>query len=219
MAMNPGSHMIGYIALRRLIGFTGMGLPFALFLARLIQGGPLPGSISGYYYAGELCQSILVGALCAIGYFLSTYRGYDKDYIPVRLAAVFAIGVAFFPTRPDVVSTQFNDVIGIFHGVFAALMFLSLAYISFFLFTKTNKWYGSPDPYTAERFKRKRQRNVLYRVCGIIMAGAIILMPILPRIEAIEFLCPMFWLESITVVSFGISWLVKGMAILPDKQD
>jgi hypothetical protein len=28
---------------------------------------------------------------------------------------------------------------------------------------------------------------------------------------------PVFWLESISVVAFGISWLVKGEAILNDE--
>jgi hypothetical protein len=95
-------HMIGYIALRRLIGIVGLLFPFILMIAyKIMNQGPLPGSISDYYYANEVCQSILVGSLCLIGGFLFTYRGYDKDYIPVRLASIFAIGVAFFPTIPN----------------------------------------------------------------------------------------------------------------------
>jgi uncharacterized membrane protein len=33
----------------------------------------------------------------------------------------------------------------------------------------------------------------------------------------LQALNPVFWLESIAVVAFGVSWLVKGEAILKDK--
>jgi hypothetical protein len=222
------AQMIGYLALRRLIGIIGVAFPFVLLIAKVIQEpGSIPGSISDYYYATDLTRSILVGALCAIGFFLSTYRGYDKDYIPVRMAALFAVGVAFFPTIPAN-PTSFNNVIGIFHGIFAGLMFLSLAYISYFLFTKTNKYqtiseaYNAAAPATRGRnlyvglsTRRKRQRNVVYRTCGIIMAVAMLL--IYPLTHWIHVPQAMYWLETIIVVAFGISWLVKGETILKDK--
>ncbi|MDD5700445.1 MAG: hypothetical protein PHU23_00220 [Dehalococcoidales bacterium] len=202
-------NMIGYLALRRLIGIVGLVFPFAMLICQKIQNPllPLPGSISAYYYATDLTRSILVGALCAIGVFLSTYRGYDQDYIPVRLAAIFAVGVAFFPTVP-IHPSGFNNLIGYFHGVFAALMFLTLAYISLFLFTKSSGIWLS---------RRKRARNLVYRTCGIIMVVAMVLIyPLTHWCKPIEFLHPMFWLETIIVVSFGVSWLVKGETLLRD---
>ena len=206
------SHMIGYLTLRKLIGFISFGLPFALIITNNIQNpGIFPGSISSYYYASDICRSILVGALCLISGFLLTYQGYDKDYIPVRISAVFTVGVAFFPTNP-INPNYFNNIIGIFHGVFAALMFLSLAYISLFLFprTKKNKAYNMT--------RRKKQRNIIYRVCGFIIVGSIVLMPVLTQIQAIDFIKPMFLLETLVLLAFGIAWLVKGQTILIDKK-
>jgi hypothetical protein len=205
-------HMIGYIALRRLIGIVGLLFPFILMIAyKIMNQGPLPGSISDYYYANEVCQSILVGSLCLIGGFLFTYRGYDKDYIPVRLASIFAIGVAFFPTIPNNPSS-FNNLIGIFHGAFAGLMFFSLAIISLFVFTRTE------NRKSWNMTKRKKQRNIIYRTCGIIMLGAMVLIPVLIHIPLLKPLHPMYWLETIVVFFFSISWLIKGETILRDKK-
>jgi putative copper export protein len=65
-------------------------------------------------------------------------------------------------------------------------------------------------------------RNRIYRICGAAMAVCIVLM-------ALYFILPgsiggplsrynaVFWLETIAIVSFGISWLVKGEAILKDE--
>ena len=36
-------------------------------------------------------------------------------------------------------------------------------------------------------------------------------------VEAVEAWNPAFWLESIALIAFGISWAVKGQAILADQ--
>jgi hypothetical protein len=39
----------------------------------------------------------------------------------------------------------------------------------------------------------------------------------LPAVKPlVERLTPVFWLESVAVVAFGVSWLVKGETILKD---
>jgi len=91
-------------------------------------------------------------------------------------------------------------------------LFLTLTFFSLFLFTRTS---GNPTP-------QKLQRNMVYRVCGIIMLAAILLVPILHFLPeswtaGIMQLDPVFWLEAIAVVAFGLSWLTKGEAILSDK--
>ena len=47
----------------------------------------------------------------------------------------------------------------------------------------------------------------------------IALKAVLPKniAEHVDKLDPMFWLESLAVVAFGISWLTKGEAILKDE--
>jgi hypothetical protein len=46
-----------------------------------------------------ILRGVLAGSLWAIGIFLMSYRGYQKrDEMAGRLACVFALGVALFPT-------------------------------------------------------------------------------------------------------------------------
>jgi hypothetical protein len=141
-------------------------------------------------------------------------RGYDrKDKIAGRLACVFAIGVALFPTTPDTGATSRDQLIGILHLSFAALLFLTLAYFSLALFTKT-----APDK---KPTGRKLQRNTVYRVCGYTILVSIFLMVVvaLPAVKTlVERLTPLFWLECVAVVAFGVSWLTKGETILKDQQ-
>lgn len=194
--------LVDYLALRKVIGFIGLLLPFVLMIGyKIFVGGILPGSISDYYWTKM--GDVFVGALVSIGVFLSTYRGYDDDYISVRLAALGMIGVALFPTE--------NSPIGIVHGAFAALTFVSLAYISLFVFTRT---HGVKALMT----KRKKERNIVYRICGIVMLADLALVPFLTTRSDLQSLHPMYWLETIALVAFGISWLVKGAFIFKDAE-
>jgi hypothetical protein len=216
------SEMIGYIWLRRLIGIVGMAFPLALLVTVLIMGGPVPGSISDYYYSNRVCISILECSLGLIGGFLLCYRGYDRDYIPVRIAGAAMLLVVFFPTIPAH-PTHANNIVGIFHGISAATTFITLAYISFFLFTKTEKPYKSHAGTAATNWMvypkmtaRKRERNVIYRTCGIVMAAAMVMIFLNLRWFHVPY--GMYSLEWIIVGAFAFSWLVKGKTILRDKQ-
>lgn len=194
------SLVMQYLALRRLIGIIGMAMPFALIIGEaILQPGPLPGSISAYYYTDM--GRVLVGCLCAIACFLVVYRGYNRDYIAFRIAAVCAVGVAWFPTGPNVV--------GIFHGIFAAGMFITLAYVCLMIFPRTG---GETWP-----LRRKRERDTIYRICGYVIVTCIILELPAVKLQALAPLHPTFWLETIAVEAFGASWLVKGQAILRDN--
>ncbi len=208
------SLVFSYLALRKAIGFLGIALPFTVSLGALIffQTG-IRSSVSSYYYTGM--RDVLVGALWAIGFFLLSYRGYERaDDIAGNLACVFAVGTAVFPTAPDTNTSAVATWIGYIHYLFAALFFLTLIYFSLFLFTKTN-----PSRLPT---RRKLQRNRVYRVCGYAMAVCILLIPIYSFLPAREVLPlkaynPVFWLETIAIVTFGISWLTKGEAILKDE--
>jgi hypothetical protein len=151
--------------------------------------------------------------MCAIGIFLMSYRGYDRrDARAGRFAFVCAIGVALFPTTPLPPATPDQKLIGGIHLTFAALLFLTLAYFSLMLFTET-------DPNKTPT-RQKLKRNVVYRVSGYIMLACIALIAVaaLPPIKSlVERFEPRFWLESIAIVAFGISWLTKGEAILKDQ--
>ena len=204
--------VLSYLSLRKAVGIIGCALPLVLAFGKMLLQGPgIQGSISCYYYTDM--RNVFVGSLCAIGVFLMSCRGYDrKDEIAGYLACVFAIGVAFFPTTPCMRPTSGHDLIGILHLTFAALLFLTLAYFSLALFTKTNP-DKKPTP-------RKLHRNKVYRGCGYTILGCIFLMGVvaLPPVKTlVERLTPVFWLESAAIVAFGFSWLTKGETILKDR--
>ncbi len=210
---DPSSLVIGYLTLRKAIGLLGTSLPFVLSLgAFLLFNTGIQASMSSYYHTGR--RDVFVGTLCAIGIFMLSYRGYERqDDVADDLACVFAVGVALFPTtlREDLTTL---DTIGALHLVFAALLFLTLAYFSLFLFTKT-------DP-TKTPTRRKRQRNQVYRTCGYTLVASIALILLLTFLpleikQALSPYHPVYWLESLAVVGFGISWLTKGEAMLGDK--
>ena len=207
------SLVFSYLTLRKAIGFLGIALPFAVSLgALLIFRTGIQSSISSYYYTGT--RDVLVGSLWAIGFFLLSYKGYERiDSIAGKLGCVFALGTALFPTAPDLNPSSSATVIGYFHQGFAGLFFFTLIYYSLFLFTKTRP-HGHPT-------RRKLQRNLVYRVCGITMAVCILLMTIytfLPKStsSSLEGFHPIFWLETTAILAFGISWITKGEAILAD---
>ena len=205
--------VFSYLTLRKTIGILGMALPFVVYLGALIFFDTgMQKSISGYYHTGM--RDVFVGTLCVIGFFLLSYRGYDRlDDMAGDLACVFAVGVALFPTAPGHAASRGACIVGFVHLAFAALFFMTLICFSLFLFTRTDA--------NRQPSRKKLQRNRVYRACGYAMSVCILLIvvcPLLPdevavRVRAYE---PVFWLEAVAIVSFGISWLTKGQAILGD---
>jgi uncharacterized membrane protein len=206
------SLIISYMTLRRLVGFLGIALPFVLVIGGwLIFGVGQQSSISSYYYTPM--RNVFVGTLCVIGFFLLSYRGYErKDNIAGNLACLFAVGVALFPTAPDANVSPRAAIIGHVHLTFAAAFFATLIYFSLCLFTKT-----APD---ARPTRQKLRRNAMYKACGYVMAVCmltILAITLIPGArQALQAYASVFWLEGLAVIAFGISWLTKGEAILGD---
>lgn len=210
---NPNDSLVlSYLELRKSVGVIGIALPFVLVIGKMLLEGPgFLSSISLYYYS--VMGGVFIGAMCANGVFLWSYRGYEvKDAIAGHIAAFCAIGIALFPTTPSTGATAQQVLIGTMHLVFAAGFFATLIYFALVLFRQTNPSIP-PTP-------QKIMRNRVYTVCGYTMIACIVLLAILafmPANPALQALNPVFWLESILVEAFGISWLVKGEAILSDK--
>jgi hypothetical protein len=215
MNQQPGPQdplVLSYLDLRKAVGVIGCALPFVLAFGNMLLQRRffIECSISDYYYTQM--GNVFVGGLCAIGVFLFSVRGYDRrDEVAGRLACLFAVGVALFPTNPCAGGTS---PIGYLHLMFASLLFLTLAYFSLALFTETDP-EKTPTP-------QKLQRNIVYRVCGWTILGCIVLIAVIKLTalkNLVDRLDPIFWLESIAVVSFGFSWLTKGETILKDEED
>jgi hypothetical protein len=200
-----------YLALRRAIGWLGFLLPFAVSLAAAFPHSDEQSSISLYYYTHS--RNILVGVLCAIGVFLLFYKGQQRiDAWLSGLAGAFAIGVAMFPTSPAKDATDLQTHISYVHYTSAALFFAAITGMTLFLFTKTDQ---------AVMSARKQKRNLVYKVCGTIMAVAVLaLLAQAPLSKETKDLLASFrytyWLETAAIVAFGIAWLTKGEAILKE---
>ncbi len=224
-------HLASYLTLRKGIGFLGLALPFILGFGGMLLSEPgLRSSISAYYHTG--LGDVFVGTICVIGIFLFAYKGYEpKDDRAGDFASFCAIGLALFYTFPDMgdpsrgigltlspATADILEKIAAAHFVFAAGFFLTLAYFSICLFTKSDR----------EITPKKRQRNQVYKACGYVMLLALALIALEVLIQILELLPeatlrmiasldPRFWLESIAMLAFGLSWWVKGEAILTDE--
>jgi drug/metabolite transporter (DMT)-like permease len=163
-------------------------------------------SISDYY--GTRSRNLFVGILFAIAFFLFAYRGYDsRDDKAGDLACLFALGVALFP------GTSQSAGVRAVHFLSATALFLVLSYFSLALFTIT-KSGGSPT-------EEKKRRNKLYRACGAIILvciASIALYYLLLSDSDLAALKPVFWLESVALWSFGLSWLTKGETLWQDAK-
>jgi hypothetical protein len=194
---------------RQLIGYIGLVLPLVLIIMAVVRDGVAQWksleSISAYYYTGAVAA--FVGMLVALALFLFTYRGYKNKYhwadrAASIIAAVAAIGVAFFPTAaPEGMDSLswWSPVTGVLHHVFAVILFTMFAVFALWLFRIT--------PADEEITPDKRVRNRVYLFCGIIIVGSIIWAGIAGLNER-----PIFWPESVALIAFAVSWLVKGYA-------
>ncbi len=198
---------VSYLTLRRVVGLMGVLLPVLLALGCLIispQCDGLKESISAYY--GSSMRNLFVGILFTIGWFLFSYKGYEKrDDRAGDLACLFALGVALFPiTNP-------HKWVQVIHLVSAAALFSTLAYFSIVLFTKSD---GNPT-------LRKITRNRIYQICGWIMLvciGLILVFKVFLQGTFIVSLKPTFWLETFALWAFGVSWMTKGKLLWDDVQ-
>ena len=195
--------LVSYLTLRKVVGFLGVLFPIAMLVWGWFVYGKLLGSISDYHILPT--GVVFAGVLWTIAWFLFAYRGYDRrDDRATDLACVLALIVSLAPnTAPGIV--------GKIHLASAAVLFLTFAYISYFLFTKSS---GPMTP-------MKVLRNRVYRVCGVAIVLFIVLIALykwlLEKRGVLASLEPVFWLETFCLWAFGVSWAVKGETILKDR--
>jgi hypothetical protein len=203
-----------YLEHRRAVGVIGILLPFVLWIGGwLIFDVGIQPSISDYYHTPM--RDVLVAALCVIGFFLFAYKGYRStrhDDIVGNLACLFAVIAALCPTAPAEGATTCEKIVGGVHAVSAILFFTMLIVFCLVLFTRT-------DP-TKVPTDRKLMRNKVYKACGAVMAVCVLLIIVSAVARessaALASLNPVFWLEALAIWAFGVSWFVKGEAILGD---
>jgi len=248
-ATNDGLAVISYLRLRKVIGWLAVSLPFLLLLVNFLinksnvlnreffvntkcfttyeANDHWKSSISHYYYSsvGEL----FTGVLIAVALFLFCYKGHKKrsgekglsDNTLTSITGVFALGVVAFPTSSnecitDNLRTFLSSVcIGYIHFTMAALFFIALAIMSMVNFRRTGDRVS---------FGLKKQHK-LFLLCGFMMLFSITLIFVYSvwidgHFKWLDSIHPVFCLEAIALVFFGITWLAKGQvdfSYLPKK--
>jgi MFS family permease len=212
-----------FLSIRKAIGYLAFWLPSVLVVIGLASRDFKP-SISEFYYGNG--RDVFVGTLVAIGVFLLAYTGHKKekgeriapDFLVSKIAGLAILTVAFVPTAGPGSSAKpwlyerFDArlVQGVHLGA-ATLFFLCLAYFSLRLFRRGK-----------ETLPGKKERNRIYRWCGVLIlvsvaASAVVLYSAHQRWipdEVESRWHAIFWLETLGVVSFSVSWLTKGKSIL-----
>ncbi len=202
--------------LRRSVGVIGLGLPFVLAVGNDIfaRRAIVLNSLSAAYFTDM--RDVFVGSMSAIGVFLICYRYAKPDEVVTTIAGVLAIVVALFHTTPDdkaIPVSSTGRLVALVHLSAAGALLLLMAYICLFLFTRTN-------PAVTPVTRQKHVRNGIYYGAGLViivsllLAGASYFLPPSTR-AAVK---PLFWLESLAVIAFGVAWLVKGETIFKDAQ-
>jgi hypothetical protein len=209
MTRKPPQDAVTVRRLRLGVGAVGIALPVVLVVGHVAvtRRFALLDSLSGYYHS-EL-RDVFVGALCAIGVFLISYRYRRPDDLLSTVAGTLAIVVALFPTSfgvPAVAADHGDRVVGVVHQVAAALLFALLAVFCLFLFTRPDR-AGVPPSRAANRF---------YRACGVLILAAIGLALVGTRLPADvrHSLKPVLWCETVAVIAFGAAWVAKSDALL-----
>lgn len=236
------SRLIGdFMSQRRIVGWIGLLLPAVLIAGNTIFTTTLPNSISDYYFTHM--RNILIASLCALGIFLICYSGYDAwDRWLTNVSGFGMIGVALCVPAPDTpvrLSTP-SRIFADLHFCCATAALLAVTFMAL-RFTQSSATPDSPGPGVMNfvraafgltpdgpgepRTPAKQRRDRVYRACGFGMfgtmacAGLANIVPVSAQ-DGIPFL---FIFESLTVMAFGVSWLVKGQsmvlpAALKDKQ-
>jgi len=219
MRLNPS--IITFRSLRIVVGILGITMGFAVVLLGFFQSCKIQDCISDYYYTNV--QDFLVGVLIAVGVFLLCYRGYEKiDTVVNITTGICAIGVATFPDGFAAGKAGIfwlpGSVTMYVHLACAGLFFLLIGFNSMFLFTRTEReknlqgvWCNQPMSVN------KVARNKIYFWCGFIIFFCLVFdalcMTLLSKFVPAHI---SLVLETIMLVAFGVSWLIKGETLLKD---
>lgn len=194
---------------RQLIGWIGLLLPILLWVFAGLRPNDVASawtplrSISAYFYSSAAFA--FVGLLAALSLYLFAYRGFKNrlqiwDKRVARTAATAALFVAAFPTNAPSDALRvpwWQDWFAIAHYSAATLLFASFAVFSLWLFTRRDP--AMPDA------PDKAWRNGVYYFCGVAILASMAGAALLGAHNR-----PIFWPESVALVAFAASWLVKG---------
>ena len=208
-------YVLSFYRVRQALGVLGLAFPCLLLFGGLMHDAKIHPSISDYYHT--TLRDIFVGTLFAIGIFLVSYKGHQRqpgeplsDNLAATLAGIGAFGLAIFPNRfaPETLNIfqyYLEAKASVLHFGSAILFLGAMAYFCLGKFART----------------ADRRRRLIYRWCGwaIIIFGLGATFASILRATGsetwratIETSGIIFWFEAFGIWAFGLSWLVKGKA-------
>ena len=166
-------------------------------------------SVSATFYANS--NIFMIGLLFATSVFFISYRGYDwRDRVCAVIEGVFSFMIIAFPCitpgTPDNVGIfQIPvNVSGVIHNISAAVLFSTFAFNVLFLFR-----LSGPEP-----TEKKKLRNKIYLVCGILICLFIVLQLATTIINFMPDNIPCTMINEFGMLeSFGFAYFVKSEAI------
>jgi hypothetical protein len=163
-------HMLyTYKCLRYGAGIIAFGFPILVYVYGKFCGIELQNSISAYYWADMLRAPVrvwFIGVLFSLASLFYVYKGYsEKENIAFNLAAVFAIGVAYFPMPwgCGALCPKFTV-----HGFCAFALFACLVYVIFRRSGDTLDQLDDPDQ--IESYKTKYRRAAIAMTASPVVA-------------------------------------------------
>ncbi len=203
-----------YLQIRRSIGVLGMLMPLIMGPGGLLVFNiPIQENMSSYYHT--VLRDMFVGIMCSIGIFFYCYRGQSRvESWTANLTCAAAFGIALMPIDAGADPMEQSSWLGVGHSISGAVFFTMMAFFPLYIFPTGQVGWNI--------FNRKFQRHVAYYSCGLTILGTASIMGLHLFIlrgwarELFDRMHAIFWLEWITVWAFGISWLIKGRAILRD---
>lgn len=193
--------MINTIRLRSMVGWLGALLPWMVLILSLAYGFRFPDSISATYFVSTCITPFMI-ILGSASLLLMSYKGYDKiDDIICTCAGIAGLCICLFPcssVEKGLIGTFMipHTISGPIHNISAVIFFGLLSFNSLFLFTKGNE----------EMTQKKKQRNIIFRVCGIGMLASLAL--IIP-VNIFHIWGGTWAVEMLALAFFGLSWLTK----------
>lgn len=180
--------------LRAMIGWLGMLLPGIV----VVLIGYFPQSISATWYTNACTVFMIV--LGSASFLLISYKGYERiDDILLTCSGISGLGICLFPCSISEVTGNVgtflidSEISNTIHCICALIFFGLLSFNSLFLFTKG----------TGEMTKKKKIRNIIYKVCGVGMLAAFLIL-LLP-----SFRIQVWLVEAVALFFFAISFLTK----------
>lgn len=185
---------INTVRLRATIGWLGMLLPWIV----VVLIGYFPQSISATWYTNACTPFMII--LGSASFLLISYKGYDRlDDILLTCSGIAGLGICLFPCAVSTVCGNVgtfmidHEISNTIHFICAIVFFGILSFNSLFLFTKSS----------GEMTKKKKIRNIIYRVCGVGMIASFLIL-LLPN-----FPIKVWLMETVALFFFAISFLTK----------